>query len=307
MAPRRIAAVSAFVAALACAVFAFVSAVPGQDLPAARPCPQRTPEGMACVSGGTFVRGSVDGLPDERPPARVFVETFLMDLHKVRNADYEACIEAGYCNRPIAFRGYMRPRQPKVGVSWYDAAAYCALAGARLPTEAEFERAAGGLEGTRYPWGDDPRACTHAIVETRDGKGCGRGTTRDVMSTPPGHFGLYDLSGNVWEWVHDWYSTSYAACGTSCEGSNPRGLCDGAAECPAARAQKVVRGGSWWYPIARATSRARRGSGAPNRGPHRFGFRCARDLDPPVVAPVPVPSPGSRLGPPFRALGRPHR
>lgn len=275
--------------------------------PAARPCPTAVPEGMACVGGGSFVRGALDGLPDERPTGTVFVDTFLMNVHEVTNAQYERCIEAGYCNRPIPFRGYMRPRQPKVGVSWYDAAAYCAVVGERLPTEMEFERAAGGPNGTRFPWGDEEQPCTHSVVETSAGKGCGRGTTWDVMSTPVGHWGLYEISGNVWEWVQDWYSESYAACGASCEGRNPRGLCDGAAECPRARAQKVVRGGSWWYPIDRATSHARRGSGAPNRGPHRFGFRCARDLDAPATAPVPMPSPGSRLGPPFHAMGRPHR
>ncbi len=283
-----------------------LDAPPAQDPGAVRACPSTLPEGLACVAGGSFVRGSLDGLPDERPLATVTVDTFLMDVHEVTNADYERCIEAGYCNRPIPFRGYMRPRQPKVGVSWYDASAYCAVVGERLPTEMEFERASGGPTSTRFPWGDEARPCTHSVVETSDGKGCGRGTTWEVMSTPVGYWGLYEISGNVWEWVQDWYSTSYAACGASCEGRNPRGLCDGADLCPQARAQKSVRGGSWWYPISRATSHARRGAGAPNRGPHRFGFRCARDLDAPSTPPVPVPSPGSRLGPPFHAMGRPH-
>jgi formylglycine-generating enzyme required for sulfatase activity len=259
---------------------------------------------MACVTGGAFVRGSADGAPDERPLATVFVQSFLMDTHEVTNEDYERCVADGYCNRPIPFRGYMRPRQPKVGVSWYDAAAYCALVGKRLPTEAEWERAAGGPETQRFPWGDDERPCTHAVVETRAGKGCGGGTTRDVMSTPAGHFGLYDMAGNVWEWVADWY-LPYAECGADCQGIDPRGPCGGAAHCPRARAQKVLKGGSWWYPIERARAQARRASGAPNRGPHRFGFRCARDLDAPATPPRPAPSPGSRLGPPFRRLGPP--
>lgn len=239
---------------------------------------------MACVLGGYFARGSDDAAPDERPRAEVFVDSFLMDRYEVKNRDYARCIAAQHCKRPRPFEGYLDPDQPIVAVSWFDAVAYCKTADKRLPTEAEFERAASGVEGTRFAWGNDPAGsgCDEAIIKTTRGKGCGAGTTWHVGSRPAGHFGLFDISGNVWEWVADWYSPCYDgcenACGKACSGENPHGPCDGALECPG-HTLRGVRGGSWWYPLERARAAARRGSEPANLGPHRFGFRCARDLD----------------------------
>jgi len=255
--------------------------------PAIRPCPpeDRWPEGMACVLGGTFVLGSEEGRRDERVPGPVFVQTFFMDRTEVTNAAYEACIEEGRCERPMRFRRFMGPRQPVVAVSWQDAVAHCGLRGARLPTEAEWERAASGPNHTRYPWGDtipgDP--CALANVKTRGkGRGCGQDVTRNVASYPPGHWGLFDMAGNVHEWVQDIYRPCLQgcrnACGAACFGIDPKGPCGGAWEdCPG-RGIRSVRGGSWYWPLERARTTARRGSGARNRGPHRFGFRCARAL-----------------------------
>lgn len=259
---------------------------PPRDPDAPRPCPPEAewPENMSCVLGGTFERGDAHGRRDERPPGEAYVDTFFMDRVEVTNARYEGCIEAGVCGRPHAYRRFLGPNQPMVAVSWFDAVKHCEWEGGRLPTEAEWERAARGPDNTRYPWGDDPRGCEALNYQDEErGRGCGPDVTVDVGSFAPGHFGLYDMAGNVHEWVMDWHSECYSgcdtACGDACFGRNPRGPCGGASPCSGFRLREV-RGGSWYWPLERARGSARRGAGAPNRGPHRFGFRCARDLPP---------------------------
>src|SRR5262249_6163633 len=162
-------------------------------------------------------------------------------------------------------------KQPMVAVSWYDAQAFCEMMGKRLPTEAEWERGARGPENMRFPWGPETDICGHANVESSTlGKGCGTDRTRRVGSYHPGHGGLYDMGGNVHEWVLDWYSRCYRGCqdecGDACFVPNPKGPCDGAASCEG-RTLRVVRGGSWWWPVDRARGAARRGAGPRNRGP----------------------------------------
>lgn len=255
-----------------------------QASPSERPCPAVIPEGMACVPGGSFVRGSDDGPPEERPAERVSVSTFLMDTHEVTNAHYRECVDARVCRRSMPFRGYMDAAQPALAMRWEDADAYCAWRDKRLPTEAEWERAASGEADTRFPWGDeDDDPCARAIVRVSRGRGCGREVTWPVGSLPPGPYGLYDMAGNAWEWVADHHARCYRGCnrecGDACSGRDPRGLCgDPHAPCPEALGQRTVRGGSWWYDIDRATVSARRGVPGANPNPHRFGFRCARDV-----------------------------
>src|SRR5690606_34177508 len=122
------------------------------------------------------------------------------------------------------------------------------------------------------------------------GRGCGTGVTWPVGSRPPGPWGLYDMAGNVWEWVADHHSRCYRGCrrecGAACEGANPRGLCgDPHAPCPEALGQRTVRGGSWWHGVEHASASHRRGVPGANPNPHRFGFRCARDVEPAMAAP----------------------
>lgn len=277
---------------LGAALLVLVAAVPtaaGADeerteaAPAAVAC-QTAPAGMACVPGGSFRRGSDDGPEDTRPAQDVWVQTFYMDTYEVTFADYQDCVRAHKCPRSRPhYRDFSRPRQPMVGVSWFDAVAYCEAMGKHLPTEAEWEKAARGTDGRLYPWGNEPATCELAVIKDETGRSCGvkkrggrpnKGRTWEVGQKPPGIYGLYDMAGNSWEWVYDWYSKSYGKCGEACAGPDPRGPCDGAERCPGHRF-RVVRGGSWYWDASYATTIYRRRHWPANEPYHHFGFRCA--------------------------------
>jgi len=244
---------------------------------------------MACIPGGWFLRGSDTGPENARPAATIWADTFYMDVIETTFGQYQACVKAGKCNPGgPRYRDYSRPRQPIVGISWYDAVKYCRAMGKHLPTEAEWEKAARGPDGKLHPWGDEPATCRRAIIKDRTGRGCGKkklkgkgpekGRTWEVGSRAPGIYGLYDMSGNSWEWVWDWYSRSYGKCGEDCLGRNPRGPCGGADKCPRHR-KKIVRGGSWYWDASYATAIYRRPHVPSNNPYHHFGFRCAASID----------------------------
>jgi formylglycine-generating enzyme required for sulfatase activity len=219
---------------------------------------------------------------------RVWVDTFRMDRTEVTHARWNGCRQAGAC--PEAGPRYIdfsAPRQPITGVSWFDAQAYCAWAGGRLPTEAEWELAARGHDGDLQPWGSAPADCTRAVIMDRTGRACGvpkrgnspeTGRIHEVGSRPVGRFGLYDMVGNAEEWVADWWSVDWATCGEDCAGRNPLGPCGGASPCPG-HPRRVVRGGSWYWDAGHATGYHRRRHFPNNEGFHHFGFRCAYDVD----------------------------
>ncbi len=247
---------------------------------------------MKCIPGGPFIRGSDDGPENARPQATVWLQTFYMDTNEVTYAQYEACEKvddpAKRCNdaRP-RYTDFDHPNMPMTGVSWFDAMKYCEVHGKQLPTEAQWEKAARGPDGKLYPWGDDPITCERAIYRDASGRGCGlkkrfskpdTGRPWDVGSRPAGVYGLFDMVGNSWEWVADWNSKSWAACGADCEGVDPKGPCGGAAECSSTR-NKVVRGGSWYWEDAKATGVYRRAHVPANEPFHHFGFRCAATVE----------------------------
>jgi formylglycine-generating enzyme required for sulfatase activity len=223
------------------------------------------------VPAGWFQMGWEDGLPDARPRHRVWVDAFAIARAPVTRAEYAAYLEAtGAASPPFwADPRFGAADQPVVGVSWTDAAAFCAwLTRAdgrpcRLPTEAEWERAArGGCEGGRYPWGDEPPACWF-------------GPSRGPLAAPPpvgrppaNGFGLTDLSGVVHEWCLDWYAPDgYHAAPVR----NPTG--------PPAGTRRVSRGGAWrhhrpWSPVAH------RSSLPPALRYSDYGFRVVRPAAP---------------------------
>ena len=207
------------------------------------------------VEAGSYRMGWEDGHPSERPVHEVWLDAFLIARTPVTNADFAAYLNATGASPP-AFGSrseFARPRQPVVGVSWDDAAAFAAWAGARLPTEAEWEKAArGGLSDRRLPWGDARPA--------------GRfDAPPDVPATPPNPLGLTDLSGVCHEWCADWYDEVYYATSPT---KNPRG--------PALGTRRVSRGGAWrhadpWSPVAH------RSSLPPDLRYSDYGLRLARD------------------------------
>jgi formylglycine-generating enzyme required for sulfatase activity len=261
------------------------------------------PEGMACIPGGPATIGSDDGQAREKPRHEVEISTFYLDLHEVTNAGYAACEKARACKTRIpATPAFMKPSHPAVPLTWHMAHSYCQWMGKRLPTEAEWEKAArGGPKARTFPWGDEPSTCERA-----QSVGCAPETTLPVGSLPAGAYGLFDMAGNGYEWVQDWASPCYGecpkACGAACLGLDPRGPCAGAETCDG-HSERVLKGGSWYWPAGHGRGAWRRAKKMAT-GQHRYSVRCASSdatlaTWPPVGLEAALPAP--TLEPPAKA------
>jgi formylglycine-generating enzyme required for sulfatase activity len=216
--------------------------------------------GMVVVPAGQFRRGNARGDADEGPERSLTLKTYLIDRTEVAAEVYGRCVDAGRCG-PTAGGGGVSGQLPVTGVSWQDAAAYCTFAGKRLPTEAEWEKAARGADGRTYPWGER-LTCLRANYDA-----CNKEGPIAVGSLPEGAslYGALDMVGNVWEWTADWYVGDYYA---SAPDRDPPGPQDGT--------QKVIRGGAFNAP-PRSLSASYRSRSQPNARLKNLGFRCARD------------------------------
>jgi formylglycine-generating enzyme len=228
---------------------------------------------------------------DEAPQRQVFLDAFYIDRYEVSNGRFDKFASTNSYRTTAEAEGWGWVHQQKNGkpqwerlkgatwrapgglgttaaamhpvvqVSWYDADAYCKWAGKRLPTEAEWEKAARGVDGRRYPWGEDWNP-------SRSNGDMGVKATRPIGSYPAGTspYDLHDMSGNVFEWVGDWYDPAFYR---KAQDRNPSG--------PASGDQRVLRGGAW-HSRQIALRAASRGSGVPEFRYNYTGFRCARGI-----------------------------
>ncbi len=248
------------------------------------------PEGMVCVPGGPAIVGYDDGLPEEKPERELVLSTYYVDRYEVTNAQYDACHEAGACKLRInQTQNIMKPfvgdDQPAMPMDWHRARSYCAWAGKRLPTEWEWEKAARGPDGELFPWGDEEPSCEASVFrecapfgcKPYPGKthrwDCNEHATKPVGSFPAGHYGIFDMAGNGYEWTASAGIERIEDCGEACEGLDPQGPCDGAFPC---RGQRILRGGSWYWPKHRTRGSHRRLEKLKT-GSHRLGMRCATE------------------------------
>jgi formylglycine-generating enzyme required for sulfatase activity len=237
---------------------------------------------MILVPAGEFWMGD-DGAERTRPRRRIYLDAFHIDKLEVTNAQFGRFIAAGAYERQPAWSalgwqwrsaqyGTMQPKvwsdtkwnqptQPVVGISWYEADAYCRFVGKRLPTEAEWEKAARGADGRRYPWGDAAGPGRANSDESRTRRTVAVGAHTSGASP----YGVLDMAGNAAEWVADWYDKAYYRVGPE---RNPRG--------PLAGEDKVVRGGSWDNKLKDLPS-ANRWNDTPTERGRKIGFRCAAD------------------------------
>lgn len=225
------------------------------------------PAGMMLVPAGPFFMGSESGEDDEKPVHEVHVSGFFIDMHEVTVSQYDECVRAGGCSTPqkthqvnasYNYGSSGREAHPINGVDWHQAVAYCQWAGKRLPTEAEWEKAARGTDEREYPWGNEAPSCRYAVMD--DGRdGCGENQTWKVGSKPDGKspHGIHDMAGNVREWVSDRYSTNYEAV----PGSN-----------------QVVRGGGW-DDASNNLRASNRFASLPSASSNTLGFRCVVSLN----------------------------
>jgi ABC-type amino acid transport substrate-binding protein len=231
---------------------------------------------MVYIPDGEFIRGTEDGDVDERPVKAIFLDGFYIDQYEVTNRLYRECVAANVCNDPPRIQFSLgEPNDyynnivdygnyPVIWVTWEQANRYCQFLGKRLPTEAEWEKAARGIQNYLFPWGNELLEEVKSSFAQYKDPVIGGSTAKDISD-----YGVYDMSGNVREWVNDFYRSDYYTVDAI---ENPLG--------PERAVRKVVRGGSWFQSTSQLWRSTSREGYLPTGYAADLGFRCASDKAP---------------------------
>lgn len=229
------------------------------------------PNPMVLVPAGEFIMGTDKRLPDEGPQHKVYLDSFYIDVYEVTNLQYKKFNDETKRRSPRHFRNRTYPPgkadHPVTYVSWEDAKAYCEWAGKRLPTDEEWEKAARGTDGRMFPWGNEFDV-TKANTPLRWQQVGAFGDTTPVGAFKEGAspYGVYDMSGNVWEWTASWYK-AYPGNKVASESYGER--------------YKTLKGGSWFdcsfYNCGVSAPVFNRAFFSIRTKNDSFGFRCAKD------------------------------
>jgi sulfatase modifying factor 1 len=242
---------------------------------AAPPAKELDPVPMVTIPAGEFLMGNPEGVgrADEWPQRPVYLDAFRIDQVEVTNERYMAFVRAtGHRNPPnpygtgplVSIKGI--EQLPVVQTTWYDAKAFCSWAKKRLPTEAEWEKAARGTDGRRYPWGNEEEPIMRWIKDRTialNGNGTMAVGSRPETASP---YGVLDLTGNAWEWVRDWYAEDYYVTAPY---RDPQG--------PLRGTFRVLRGGDWSQRPLELRADYRAWDEMTYWGP-TLGFRCGADV-----------------------------
>ena len=236
------------------------------------------PEGMVLIKKGSFQMGSKKSMLElkphdlfntdrhtlgpENPAHEVYLNSFYIDIHEVTNDAYAKFIQVTEVKKPKGWNNpdFNKPQQPVVGISWKEAVKFCNWKNKRLPTEAEWEKAARGKLMVKYPWGNTPPDSSKLNYNAEINKTTAVGSYEKGKSA----YGLYDLSGNASEWVNDWHFPEYYLFSPK---KNPQG--------PEKGQYKVIRGGNWRN-NAKDVDLVYRNATTPKNRSLGIGFRCAR-------------------------------
>jgi formylglycine-generating enzyme required for sulfatase activity len=227
------------------------------------------PEDMMVIPAGEFWMGAEDGLQDARPLHRVYLSSYWFDKYEVTNARYRQCVEGGGCTPPkdrLMFEDPQRAQHPVTNITWNQARSFCQWQGKRLPTEAEWEKAARGTDGRRYPWGNNEEVLKRHMRKaelTANATGDDSVGRQAATASP---YGVVDLIGSVSEWVKDWYAEDFYQTSPV---RDPQG--------PLRGSFRVLRGGEWNEKSPNFQASYRGWDEMTYWGP-TLGMRCADDV-----------------------------